>query len=110
MSKITPCLWYSDKAEEAARFYVSLLPDSRIDDVVASPGDWPAGKAGEAIVVNFTPSGTPYQILNGGPDHPHSNAASISVITAEVRLWTFSGALPNCTLVTPYPGSGDVLE
>lgn len=90
-AKVRTCLWFNGNGEDAARFYVSLLPGSRIDNVVASPGDWPAGKAGDAIVVDFTLAGTPYQILNGGPDHPHSNAASISVITADQaetdRLW-----------------------
>ena len=90
-AKVRTCLWFNKDGEEAARFYVSLLPDSRIESVVPSPGDWPAGKAGEAIVIDFTLGGTPYQILNGGPEFQHSEAASISVITADQaetdRLW-----------------------
>lgn len=91
-AKVRTCLWSDGKAEEAARFYVSLLPDSRIEGVVRSPGDWPSGKAGDAILVDFTLGGTPYQILNGGAGHPHTQAASISVITADQvetdRLWS----------------------
>lgn len=90
-AKVRTCLWFDKNGEEAARFYVSLLPDSRIESVTRSPADWPSGKAGEAIVIDFTLGGTPYQILNGGPNFTHSEAASISVVTADQaetdRLW-----------------------
>ena len=91
-AKVRTCLWFNKNGEEAARFYVSLLADSRIESVVPSPGDWQAGKAGEAIVVDFTLGGAPYQILNGGPMYTHTTAASISVVTADQsetdRLWS----------------------
>lgn len=100
-AKVRTCLWFEGKGEEAARFYVSLIPDSRIEHVQRSPADWPSGKAGDAIVVDFVLGGTPYQILNGGPHARHSDAASISVITADQaetdRLWdalTADGGAP----------------
>ena len=66
MSKISPCLWFNGEAEEAAKFYVSLLPDSRIDKVQKNPVDGPAGKAGTVLVVQFTLAGQEYMALNGG--------------------------------------------
>ena len=57
MSRITPCLWFKDQAEEAARFYTSILPDSRIDAVHKSPLDSPGGKAGSVMLVEFTLAG-----------------------------------------------------
>ncbi|GAA0635092.1 VOC family protein [Brevundimonas lenta] len=77
--KIAPCLWFDHQAEEAARFYVSLLPDSRIDEVIASPGDYPDGKAGETIVVEFTLAGSRYTGLNGGPAFKFNEAISLQV-------------------------------
>lgn len=78
------CLWFEKGGLEAARFYTTLLPDSRVE-----PADWP-GDA-EPIIVNFTLAGTPYQILNGGPHYQLSPAASISVLTEDQaetdRLW-----------------------
>jgi predicted 3-demethylubiquinone-9 3-methyltransferase (glyoxalase superfamily)/GNAT superfamily N-acetyltransferase len=83
--KVATCLWYDDAAEEAARFYVSLLPDSRITSVARREPDGPA------LVVEFTLAGAPYQALNGGPVYTHSEAASISVSTRDQeetdRLW-----------------------
>ncbi|MBT2504207.1 VOC family protein [Curtobacterium sp. ISL-83] len=72
MPKITPFLWYDDQAEEAARYYTSLFPDSRIDSVSPGPG-------GKAFVVEFTLLGQPYRAMNGGPGHPHSDAVSFQV-------------------------------
>jgi predicted 3-demethylubiquinone-9 3-methyltransferase (glyoxalase superfamily) len=88
---IAPCLWFDGKAEEAARFYTSLFPDSHIDHVVRSSIDYPGGKAGSVILVEFTLAGLPYQALNGGPHDPFNDAISLSVTCkdqAEVdRLW-----------------------
>ena len=71
MSKITPCLWFGSEAEEAASFYVSLLPDSRIDGIQRSPADYPHGKAGQVIVVQFTLAGqgfmAPRALMRGAP-------------------------------------------
>jgi predicted 3-demethylubiquinone-9 3-methyltransferase (glyoxalase superfamily) len=91
--KISPCLWFDGKAEEAARFYVSIFPDSRVDHVHLSTVDWPAGKEGQAILVEFTVLGQKYQALNGGKNEnaQFNNAVSLSVTCedqAEVdRYW-----------------------
>jgi len=91
MSKITPVLWFDGQAEEAANFYVSLLPDSQIDNVGRSPGDTPSGPEGMVLTVDFTLAGQPIQILNGGPDFKLNEAFSLAVDCkdqAEVdRLW-----------------------
>ena len=92
MSKITPCLWYADEAEEAANFYVSLLPDSRIDNVQRSPADYPHdGKAGQVIVVQFTLAGQHFMALNGRVRMEYTNAVSFVIDCADQaevdRLW-----------------------
>jgi predicted 3-demethylubiquinone-9 3-methyltransferase (glyoxalase superfamily) len=91
MSKITPCLWFNYNAEEAANFYVSLLPDSRIDTVTRSPADNPSTPAGAVLTVEFTLGGQPFMGLNGGPQFPFSEAVSFTIHCedqAEVdRLW-----------------------
>jgi len=79
MSKITPCLWFDGKAEEAATFYTSLLPDSRIDKVVRSPADYPAGKEGDVLVVDFTLAGQKFTALNGGPEFKFNEACSLQI-------------------------------
>lgn len=91
MSKITPCLWYNYDAEEAANFYITLFPDSRIDNVMRSPADNPSVKEGGVIVVEFTLAGQPYIGLNGGPQFPFTEAVSFQVRTEDQaetdRLW-----------------------
>jgi predicted 3-demethylubiquinone-9 3-methyltransferase (glyoxalase superfamily) len=91
MSKIAPCLWFDGQAEEAAKFYVSLLPDSRIDKVMKSPAETPSGPAGSVLTVNFTLAGQPFMGLNGGPQFPFTEAVSFTINCedqAEVdRLW-----------------------
>ncbi|WP_306259599.1 VOC family protein [Pararhizobium sp. IMCC21322] len=89
--KIAPCLWFDKQALEAAEFYVSAFPDSRIDNVIRSGVDWPAGEAGDVIFVEFTLSGVAHQALNGGANQPFTEAISLSVTCedqAEIdRLW-----------------------
>lgn len=89
--KITPVLWFDKNGEEAANFYVSLLPDSRIDRVTRSPADYPSGKEGDVITVDFTLAGRQYQALNGGPNFKFTEAVSFMIHCkdqAEVdRLW-----------------------
>jgi predicted 3-demethylubiquinone-9 3-methyltransferase (glyoxalase superfamily) len=91
MSKISPCLWFNGEAEEAARFYVSLLPDSRIDYVQKNVIDSAGGKQGTVLIVGFTLAGQTYQALNGGSRFDFTHAVSLSVDCkdqAEVdRLW-----------------------
>lgn len=91
MQKVVPCLWFDGDAEEAAQFYVSLLPDSRIDRVLKSPADTPSGPAGTVLTVEFTLAGAKYMGLNGGPQYPFTEAVSFQIYCdnqAEVdRLW-----------------------
>jgi predicted 3-demethylubiquinone-9 3-methyltransferase (glyoxalase superfamily) len=91
VSKISPCLWFNGEAEEAAKFYVSLLPDSRINHVQRNPVDGPAGKVGTVLVVSFTLAGQEYMALNGGTRFEYTPAISFKidcVDQAEVdHLW-----------------------
>ena len=79
MPTITPCLWFDGNAEEAAKFYTSLLPDSRIDKVLRAPGSYPAGKAGDVLTVEFTLMGRPFVGLNGGPHFKFNEALSFQI-------------------------------
>jgi predicted 3-demethylubiquinone-9 3-methyltransferase (glyoxalase superfamily) len=92
MDKISPCLWFDGQAEEAARFYTSLFPDSRIDSVDRSAADTPSGPEGMVITVSFTLGGRSFIGLNGGDDFKFSEAISMSIDCedqAEVdRYWT----------------------
>jgi predicted 3-demethylubiquinone-9 3-methyltransferase (glyoxalase superfamily) len=91
MSKITPCLWFDGEAEEAAKFYISLLPDSRIDNVERNSIDSPGGKAGSVLVVQFTLAGQSYMALNGGTRFEYTPAISFMIDCADQaevdRLW-----------------------
>jgi predicted 3-demethylubiquinone-9 3-methyltransferase (glyoxalase superfamily) len=92
MPKVKTCLWFGKDAEEAVRFYVSLVPGSSIETVLRSPGNWPGGEAGEVIVVDFILGGQSFQALNGGAPASYGTAASISVECSDQtevdRLWT----------------------
>ncbi len=63
---VSTCLWFGKDAEAAARFYVSLVPGSYIENVLRSPGNWPGGETGDVIMVTFTLGGQSFQALNGG--------------------------------------------
>lgn len=78
MSRITPCLWFKDQAEEAANFYVATLPDSRIDAVHRAALDTPGPKVGDVLLVEFTLAGQKVQALNGGMDAEYGLAVSMS--------------------------------
>lgn len=78
MPRITPCLWFKDQAEEAANFYVSILPDSRIDHVHRAAIDTPGPKVGDVLLVEFTLAGQKVQALNGGMDADYGLAVSMS--------------------------------
>ncbi|HSK40457.1 MAG TPA: VOC family protein [Arenibaculum sp.] len=92
MSGITPCLWFDGKAEEAARFYVSLLPDSRIDAILPYSVETPGGSPGDVMAVEFTLAGRNYEALNGGPMFRFTPAVSFMVDCADQaevdRLWS----------------------
>jgi predicted 3-demethylubiquinone-9 3-methyltransferase (glyoxalase superfamily) len=89
--KISPCLWFDREAEEAAKFYTSIFPDSRIDEIMRSSVDTPGAKIGETLLVDFTLAGQKYQALIGGVHDRFNDAISLSVNCkdqAEVdRLW-----------------------
>lgn len=85
------CLWYDGTALDAARFYAATFTDSSVDAVHRAPGDFPSGKAGDVLTVEFTVLGIPCLGLNGGPAFPQTEAFSFQVATddqAETdRLW-----------------------
>ena len=91
IARNTICLWYDGTALEAAQFYAKTFPDSAVKAVHRAPGDYPAGKQGDVITVDFTVVGIPCIGLNGGPAFRHSEAFSFQVATddqAETdRLW-----------------------
>jgi predicted 3-demethylubiquinone-9 3-methyltransferase (glyoxalase superfamily) len=91
MSKVYTCLWFDGQAEEAARLYTSLIPNSTVGNISRAPAETPSGPEGMVLTVDFTLDGIPYQGLNGGPDFKFNEAASIVVMCddqAETnRLW-----------------------
>jgi predicted 3-demethylubiquinone-9 3-methyltransferase (glyoxalase superfamily) len=102
-AKITPHLWFADKAVEAAHFYVSLFPGSRVDSVTPIPADTPSGPAGSVQVVEFTLAGQQFMAINAGPLDPFNHAISFLVSCddqAEIdRLWdglSAGGTIEQC--------------
>ena len=83
MNKNTICLWYERDAESAARFYTGLFPDSSLGAVHRAPSDYPDGKAGDALTVQFVVAGIPCIGLNGGPRFKHSEAFSFQISTED---------------------------
>lgn len=90
-AKNTLCLWFDGTAEEAARFYAATFPDSSVGAILRAPGDYPSGKEGDVLTVEFTVAGVACLGMNGGPGVPHSMAFSFQIATddqAETdRLW-----------------------
>ena len=82
-AKNTICLWYDRDAEAAARFYAATFPDSEVRAVHRAPGDFPSGKKGDVLTVEFTVLGVPCLGLNGGPAFKHSEAFSFQVATKD---------------------------
>lgn len=82
-AKNTICLWYNGDALEAAEFYAKTFPDSAVKAVHRAPDDYPAGKKGDVLTVEFQVIGIPCLGLNGGPGVPHSNAFSFQVATED---------------------------
>jgi 2-polyprenyl-6-hydroxyphenyl methylase/3-demethylubiquinone-9 3-methyltransferase len=91
VSKNTICLWFNGTAQDAAQFYAKTFPDSAVKAVHRAPGDYPAGKQGDVLTVEFTVMGIPCLGLNGGPGFTHSEAFSFQVATDDQeetdRLW-----------------------
>jgi predicted 3-demethylubiquinone-9 3-methyltransferase (glyoxalase superfamily) len=81
IAKNTICLWYDKDAEAAARFYAGVFPDSAVTAVHHAPSDYPSGKAGDVLIVEFTVAGVPCLGLNGGPTFKQSEAFSFQIST-----------------------------
>jgi predicted 3-demethylubiquinone-9 3-methyltransferase (glyoxalase superfamily) len=82
-AKNTVCIWFDRDAEEAARFYATVFPDSKVKAVHRAPGDSPSGKQGDVLTVEFTVLGIPCLGLNGGPAIKHTEAFSFQVATVD---------------------------
>ena len=107
MQKVSPCLWFDGNAEEAVRFYVSLLPDSRIDAMLPYTVETPGGRPGDLMAIEFTLAGSTHEALNGGPFFRFTPAISLMVACddqAEIdRLWAAlleGGAAMQCGWLT----------
>lgn len=91
LTKNRVCLWYDKDAEEAAKFYAATFPDSSVGAVYRAPGDYPSGKQGNVLTVEFTVAGIPCMGLNGGTAFTHSEAFSFQILTEDQeetdRLW-----------------------
>ena len=83
MTKNTICLWYDGSAEDAANFYAATFPDSRVGAVHRAPSDYPSGKQGDVLTVEFTVAGIACIGLNGGPTFRHSEAFSFQIATED---------------------------
>ena len=81
IAKIQPFLWFDGNAEEASRFYADTFPDSRVGAISRAPGDYPAGKKGDVLVVEMTILGMPFVLLNGGPTFKFNESVSFQVAT-----------------------------
>ena len=90
-SKNTICIWYERDALDAAQFYARTFSDSAVGKIMHAPGDYPAGKSGDVLTVEFTVIGIPCVGLNGGPGIAHNGAFSFQVLTEDQaetdRLW-----------------------
>ena len=83
MAKNVICIWYDNDAEEAARFYAKTFPNSAVKAVHKAPGDFPGGKQGQVLTVEFTVVGVPCVGLNGGPIFQHNEAFSFQILTED---------------------------
>lgn len=94
MKELTPCLWFDGNAEEAARFYASVIPASRIDAIHTAPGDYPSGQAGNVLTVEFTLMGRPFVGLNAGPHFKFNEAVSFMIpVNSQSEVNRLSDAL-----------------
>jgi predicted 3-demethylubiquinone-9 3-methyltransferase (glyoxalase superfamily) len=101
------CLWYDGDAEEAARFYAKTFPDSSVGAVTRAPGDYPSGKKGDVLTVEFTVMGIPCLGLNGGPEFQHNESFSFQVATVDQGPRpTATGTPSSATTVRRAPAVG----
>jgi predicted 3-demethylubiquinone-9 3-methyltransferase (glyoxalase superfamily) len=92
--RISPFLWYAEEAEEAARFYTSIFPDSRVDHVTTMQSESPSGPPGSVKVIQFTLFGQPFQAMSAGPHHEFNDAISLMVsCTDQAELDRYWNAL-----------------
>ncbi|SNS82154.1 Glyoxalase superfamily enzyme, possibly 3-demethylubiquinone-9 3-methyltransferase [Sphingomonas laterariae] len=103
MSRIAPCLWFADEAEQAANYYVSLMPDARIDHVQRAVADSPGNVEGGVLMVAFTIGGNRFLALNGGIRFEYTHAISLHFECADQaeldRLWeglSAGGSIEQC--------------
>ncbi len=98
MDKVSICLWFDGHAEEAAKFYTNLIPDSRIEQTTRAPSDYPSGRQGEVLTVAFTLGQRNFLALNGGPEFRFTEAVSLSIDCADQaevdRYWEALSAHP----------------
>ena len=99
--KNTLCLWYNGTALDAAKFYAETLPNSKVGAVHRAPGDYPAGKQGDVLTVEFTVVGIPCLGLNGGPAFEHSEAFSFQIATDD--SWQITPRALIAAIVDPDP-------
>jgi predicted 3-demethylubiquinone-9 3-methyltransferase (glyoxalase superfamily) len=94
MSEITPCLWFDGNAEEAANFYVKVFPESRLGSLYHAPSNYPSGKAGDVLMVEFTLMGQAFVGLNGGPQFRFNEAISFQIpVETQAQVDRYSNAL-----------------
>jgi len=94
MSDVTPCLWFDGKAEEAANFYTSLFPNSHVDAIHRAPSDYPSGREGDVLMVEFTLMDRPFTGLNGGPQFQFNEAISFQIpVETQAEADRFTDAL-----------------
>lgn len=106
MQKVVPCLWFNGDAEEAAQFYVSLLPNSSLDGILKSPADTPSGPTDTVLTVEFTLAGMKYMGLNGGPQFSFTEAVSFQIYCDDQAESIGSGRLlPMAAQKSPAAGS-----
>lgn len=104
--KNTICLWYDGTALDAAKFYAATFPDSAVGKVLRAPGDYPTGKQGDVLTVEFTVMGIPCLGLNGGPEFKHNEAFSFQVATDNRRKPTACGTRSWVMAVRRAPAGG----
>ena len=102
--KNTICLWFDKDAQEAARFYAATFPDSQVTAVHHAPSDYPSGKAGDVLTVEFTVLGIACLGLNGGPAFQHSEAFSFQVATdTQEETGRYWNAIAEAVITRPAP-------
>ena len=106
IAKNTICLWYDKDAEAAARFYAETFPDSSVGAVHRAPGDYPSGKAGDVLMVEFTVAGIPCIGLNGGPAFKHNEAFSFQIATDDQQETDRTGMPSSEMAVRRTPAAG----